>query len=638
MQSIADLLGHETDPLAIVELGKHDPEVLVAWIQEELGIDGPPDRHWVESIHRGAQNSTGLYVDPEFSLGLQLQRFPVDIETFLFDSYYLAKERREIYPAVLDELKAINNPQGLRIVNPYTEGVFTGGIGSAKTTTALYTNAYQLYVLSCFQDPHGAFNLDRSSEILFAFLAVAGNAAEADYGRFYAMLEHSPYFNIDFPYNKRVKTMMEFPHRIQVVSQINTIGQNVMGGMIDEVNFGQLVKNSKRSLDGGEWDQALSVYNGLARRRKSRFLMSGRMPGILCLVSSKRYPGEFTDKKLEEAKTDPSIYVYDKRVWDIKPPNSYCGEWFYVFPGSSRARPSIVHNRNDYTEQEQEQFVRVPVEYKRDFQDDLPGALRDIAGVGTIVSYPYFQNVNAVADAFKHGPSILNLEQTDMETQPLEFFPKRFKNLNRKRWVHVDLGLVSDHCGIACGYVEEFKLTEEEICLMPVITFDFILRVAPPPNGEIKFFKIRRLLTLLRDSGLPIEWVSFDAFQSTDSMQLLRQAGFKTGRQVVDLNASFYSVAKTAVYAGRVKAPKHTKCQEELLRLERNMKTGKVDHPPNGSKDCSDAFAGVIYGLTMRREIWLEHGVPFNQMYQSVKEVEVTPEKGEDARYIHKRK
>ncbi len=37
-----------------------------------------------------------------------------------------------------------------------------------------------------------------------------------------------------------------------------------------------------------------------------------------------------------------------------------------------------------------------------------------------------------------------------------------------------------------------------------------------------------------------------------------------------------------------------------------------MDHPPHGSKDLADALAGVVYGLTMRCEVWWQHEVnPF---------------------------
>lgn len=67
---------------------------------------------------------------------------------------------------------------------------------------------------------------------------------------------------------------------------------------------------------------------------------------------------------------------------------------------------------------------------------------------------------------------------------------------------------------------------------------------------------------------------------------------------------------KTAFYDGRIKAPKHEKALEEIVRMERDPKTRLIDHAPRFSKDCADALAGVVYGLTYRREIWVRHGAP----------------------------
>lgn len=39
----------------------------------------------------------------------------------------------------------------------------------------------------------------------------------------------------------------------------------------------------------------------------------------------------------------------------------------------------------------------------------------------------------------------------------------------------------------------------------------------------------------------------------------------------------------------------------------------------HNSKDVSDALAGVVYGLTMRRELWALHGVSAITMPTSIK-------------------
>ncbi len=64
------------------------------------------------------------------------------------------------------------------------------------------------------------------------------------------------------------------------------------------------------------------------------------------------------------------------------------------------------------------------------------------------------------------------------------------------------------------------------------------------------------------------------------------------------------------IFEGRVIAPFHKKALEEWTRLELDPRTGKVDHPPGGSKDLADAMAGVIYGLTLRTEVWIQFNIP----------------------------
>ena len=74
----------------------------------------------------------------------------------------------------------------------------------------------------------------------------------------------------------------------------------------------------------------------------------GKLPGVLCLVSSKRFPGEFTDQKQIEAKREldetgrTSIYVYDRRLWEIKPAGTYGDARFRLFLGDNNRKPCIL--------------------------------------------------------------------------------------------------------------------------------------------------------------------------------------------------------------------------------------------------------------------------------------------------------
>jgi hypothetical protein len=97
-------------------------------------------------------------------------------------------------------------------------------------------------------------------------------------------------------------------------------------------------------------------------------------------------------------------------------------------------------------------------------------------------------------------------------------------------------------------------------------------------------------------------------------MQILRQRGFLTGYQSIDLTNDPYVFLKSAFYDRRIEIPIHTKLLKEISALEKDTKTNKIDHPPKGSKDVSDSLAGVVYGLTMRREVWAHFNVPLHSL------------------------
>ena len=401
-----------------------------------------------------------------------LNRYPVSIEEFMLSDTYLGL-KGSIYPEVLKCLVELNNPSvnglphRIRVGSTYSEALLTGAIGVAKSTIAIISTAYQVYILSCVDKPQALFDLDPSSEILFVFQSInAALAKQVDYERFKALVEGSIYFREQFPFDRNIKSELRFPNRIIVrpVSGLETatIGMNVFGGVLDEVNFMENVQKSKRSVDGDTYDQAISLYNSIARRRKSRFMKQGRLPGLLCLVSSKRYPGQFTDQKETEArkelaeKGETSIYLYDKRTWDIKPEGTFTGEWFQVFQGDATRKPRILDPGEMLPTTDQLLIVNIPVEYRQEFQTDILRALRDIAGISTLAIQPFMVNTEAVSHCFGARKSILSRTDVDFQDTQIGLFPKSVTHPQSPRWVHVDLALTSDSAGVAMGYVPEF--------------------------------------------------------------------------------------------------------------------------------------------------------------------------------------
>ncbi len=549
-----------------------------------------------------------------------LMRFkhkPVSPKEFFSNSFYIGPTGESLFPVVLDAIEQICSGQ-------YVEAVLTGGIGCSKTTIAIYVNVYFVYYLSCLRNPQEEFGLLPQDEIIFVFQSInAATAKGVDYMRFRGLIDSSPYFRANFMYDEGRESEMRFPNRVAVipVSSATTaiIGRNVFGGILDEVNFFGVTEGSKLSKDGAAFDHALELYNAIVRRRESRFQKKGTVPGMLCLVSSKQYPGEFTDQKMAEADRQKkqhgysTIFVYDKCVWEVKPPEFFTGNWFRLFLGDASRKPRILRDDEPVPGGDDDLVKMVPEEYRASFEKDLLNSIRDIAGHSTFALHPYILDPERIVYAFGRAPSIFDRENCDFVATRPKTHPTKFKNVHQPRFVHLDLALTGDSAGVACGYIRKFveiKRTPTQVEVMPEIVYDFVLEVQPPKGDEIQFHEIRALLFTLRDLGLPIKWVSMDSWQSTDMKQLLIQAGFVSGIVSCDTSTLPYDVTKQAFMDGRVRAPVHQRAQDEFIRLERDPKTRKIDHPPNGSKDCSDAMAGVCYGLTGRRELWLAHNVP----------------------------
>ena len=538
---------------------------------------------------------------------------PVPLEEFVCSEDFLDKSET-IYPKIMEELKELNR-EGV-----YDEAVLTGGIGSGKTTIALYTTAYQLYRLSLFVSPHAKFQLDPTSEIVFIFQSLNFTAAkQVDYNRFRELLQQAPYFQRNFRHDKNLESKLVFARRIEVqpVSGQETaaIGQNVIGGIIDELNYMKMVERSSNLRgDAGVWDQAMALYNSISRRRGTRFMAAGdALPGMLCLPSSKKYPGEFTEVKAEEAKNNPRIFVFDKRAWEVSPPGRYSGKTFPLFIGDQFRRPRRLEPLEEVEDEDRPLVMGIPIEYESDFNRDPLSALREIGGISTLAQHPFLTNVDLVSACFKKKSHIWSRPDVDFKNTKLGIYKQSCKAVTQPCFAHVDLGLTGDSAGVTIGYVDRFIEMDRgmgQTETLPFIKILGVLEVKPPPGQEIRFSKVRELFYRLRQSGLPLKWISYDSYQSIDSLQILRGEGFQTGLASMDRTRMPYEVTKTTLYDGRVEIPEHAKLRLELLQLEDIPLTGKIDHPTQGSKDCADSFAGVIYGLTMRREIWARFQIP----------------------------
>ena len=326
----------------------------------------------------------------------------------------------------------------------------------------------------------------------------------------------------------------------------------------------------------------------------------------------------------------------DYSTWDVKPQDNFSGKTFQIAVGNETVRSKI-----DPTSEDQEWYegsglriINAPEEYRPDFESDLEGALRDIAGIATESTSLFIHRREKIVEAIDENlASPLDVEEW-MSGDPLEFWWERvaipyersipggfteqawrpIRHPGAVRYVHIDPSLVGDCAGLAIGHIAgHTEVTRRDAGgesyteVAPVIETDLLLRILPPPGDEIFLGDLRGIVYEFQAHGFQIAFASMDSYQSADTRQQFKHRGIESDILSVDKTTIPYEALKTALYENRVRLHDNVTLQRELRALQRVQKTKGVipkfmiDHPAKGSKDVADGLAGIVHNLMTRQ-------------------------------------
>jgi hypothetical protein len=554
------------------------------------------------------------------------EREPVSISTFIREPYYLGTLLRgNIFPKIEDDLVELFEGE-------YSEVLLKGAIGAGKTTMAYIGIAYDIYKVSCLRHPAKAFGLIPGTALAFLNISVRMmQAKKILFGGLLNLIRSSPYFNEKFPFNRKVESELRFPRGLiaypVAANEQAILGEGVFSAAMDEVNFYQVIEKSAQDPEGGSYDQAIVLYNKISTRIRSRMNQRGNLPGHLWMISSSRYPTEFTEVKAKEALTDKRIFVREHTVWDIKPKHFFMNETFKVEVGDvsrrSRVLTGVEVNVN------LDRVIEVPLDFKKEFDTDPDKAVRDLAGISILTISPFISRRELIAGMFAAGAKMglkhpFTSFSATLQDPSEKLIPEHLhwvEDLVKERgkpeqlvrhihggpyFFHVDLALGREG-GDAAGFcvchvvgskkVERGYGPEKRVETRPIIRLDLVLQiVAPPgPGGEILISNIRGLLYRMRELGMQFGKGSYDSWNSAESLQTLTSEGFSVDTYSVDREPAAYEQLREAIYDGRIEAYPHPILEMELATLIMDYKHNKVDHVKNGSKDCADGVAGAAH-------------------------------------------
>ena len=466
----------------------------------------------------------------------------VDIRTFIDSEEYLGAGK-ECWDGVKIDLEALFNGN-------YTEAVFCQAIGSGKSFSSSIITAYMVYRLLCLRDPHTYLGLARGSSIYFLNMSVtAEQSKKVVFGEIKARIDNSPWFNKFYPPDPNVRSELRLPKGIVIFpgnsKETCPLGYNIFGGVMDEAAWYN---------ETDDHDVAENVFNALHSRIKNRF----GDKGLLVMISSPRYVDDFIEKKMREAETNPNIFARRKMLWESKPERYFRGTWI-DFDG-----------------------YKIPSEYETEARRNPEAFKRDYMAIPSLALEPYFKRYELVEQSID--------PKSESPIDECGKFKPWFKG-NGQKWhyIHVDLSHRRDATGFAMAHNEGDNVGD-------TVVVDLMLSIKAPPGGEIVFSEIRAMIRELKGRGFCMRGITFDGWQSIDSLQILAREGFQCEVLSVDKDTIAYDTLKDKIYTNKFKCYRYEPFLKEIKRLEL-IEGKKVDHPPTrgGSKDVTDSVAAATY-------------------------------------------
>ena len=554
----------------------------------------------------------------------------------------LKKALIEIFGSDIDPLR----------ISLMRRALFTGGIGIGKTTLASIALSYMVHWVSCLAEPQKYFGLLPGSRIAFMLMSTKGSQTnEVLFADIKARVAASPWFqkhalpNAD---NKTRQNQLRFPRDIWIIpgnSQETTFeGYNVLAGILDEGDSHKVTETK---------DYAEAGWDTIENRISSRFtdLITGDHLGLIIAIGQMKMADGFMARKKKELEDDieqalragklPTSHVNVMTIWESHGWESYrdpkTGKIPVFYFDKNRRVIVPAGPGSMYADTAGSHVMRIPDAYKKLFTSDPVKALKDQAGIPPAVEDPFIQMTDRVDAAFdryeRHHPD-LKVPVGSNPHNPL-FADNLICVTPQKRVIHVDIGYSNqgDAGALAMGYIKEVVDVDGE--WKPYIVFDMLMRIMPR-GGEDLMLKVFRdkVVTLRDERKFPIKLVSYDGFQSQDSLQILRkQFRFNTGEVSVDRSKGPYEDLREAINEQRIEFPRYMTLlrkdstdktcvvRKELLELKDMGR--KIDHPPRGSKDIADAIAGVV-GTLMGNDAY-RRGVKKGHLGKSKPDEDLTP-------------
>jgi hypothetical protein len=548
---------------------------------------------------------------------------PVDIVTFILNNRYLGKAwhdsdgKVKLYDYWNNKIQELLPDAYSTAVNNL---IISGARGLGKSEIAVAIMAYLMYRVMCMKNPQQHFRLKPTEKICFAFMNITKILAEEiGISKFQHTIQMSPWFMERGSMSQRNNEpywMPPEPVDIIIGSQSShVIGQPIFAAFFDEISFirNQDIDKQKRI--------AIDMIDTAIGGMKTRFIYKGKNPTLLILASSKRSEKSFLEEHMKRKlkSEQENVMIVDEPVWTVKPKGTYSDKTFRVALGNKFLQSSVIADNEDIKQWKERGYkiLNVPVDFRANFMDDIDRAMCDYAGISSSEISKYISGVSVrevISDKITNPftKEILEVGNASDDTaQYKDFFDMDkvpYEMKSRPLFIHLDMSVSGDMTGIAGVWIKGKKTSTQENQAKDLFySLAFSVSIKAPKGRQISFEKNRNFIYWLKEQGFNIKGITSDTYQSYDTGQTLKAKGFpyevlSVDKVDTDRISKPYQYLKSTIYEKRIELYDSKNLIDELIDLERNINTGKVDHPDSGKKDVADALCGSVYSASKNAE------------------------------------
>lgn len=507
--------------------------------------------------------------------------------------------------------------------------VLTGAIGVGKSRAAIIGMAYVMYIHLCLRDPWAYYGKAAGGKMAVVFFNLNKSLGESKgFNILQNYLLSSEWFRNRGRISGTVAPRIEFNLFDYILASPNAqaeLGQDVIVALMDEVD------SPKAGLKQKE--KVITSVESALRRFEDRFVKQEQSLGKFFIVASKQENLSFVNAFIAKKKGHKAVHIVDIPKWEADETEFQDSKKFPILLGDIYSPSKILESDDQIKEALANGFqvIQVPEQFRRAFEEDITGALRDLAGISAsylrknklFKSEKYLLNCY---DSNKQDPVNMNtvylgIKETDKD---LMFFLDKNKIRTPRyvpRFIWGDVAYAHDAYGLSMagisGWKEIPRTLEDGSTIVdraPVVETDFTIRIKAPENDQVDIGKVRKfIIDLKKIHGFNIELCIFDLrLLSITTTQELEKAGIKCEYDSIDKNPQLYrNFRDDLVKEGRWTSHKHPYTHFELVNLEEDPNNNKIDHPKEvpvmeflddgstsemvieGSKDCSDSTVGA---------------------------------------------